>query len=60
MTEQSSYRDAVGRHGLTPAAIETGARALAEALNGGSWDTHYTAAQKALWRRRVLAAMKVD
>ena len=45
---------------LTPAAIEAGARALAEAVNGGTWETHYTAAQKALWRRRVVVAMKAD
>lgn len=48
------------RHNLTPAAIEVGAQALAEAVNGGSWDRDYTHSQKALWRRRVVAAMKVD
>lgn len=47
-------------HNLTPAAIETGARALAEAVNGGSWDRDYTSAQKNVWRRRVVAAMKAD
>lgn len=48
------------RHGLTSTAIEAGARALAEAVNGGSWDKDYAQWQKALWRRRVVAAMKVD
>lgn len=48
------------KHNLTPAAIEVGARALAEAVNGGSWDQDYTHIQKQLWRRRVAAAMKAD
>ncbi len=52
--------EASDRYRLTPAAIENGARALAEAVNGGSWDKDYTHWQKALWRRRVRAAMKVE
>lgn len=37
---------------------ETEARAMAEAVNGGSWDTDYTEAQKAGWRLKVLWAME--
>jgi hypothetical protein len=44
---------------LTAKAVEKGAKALALALNGGEWDTHYTEKQKDLWRARVLAAMSV-
>lgn len=29
------------------------AKELAEEVNGGSWDTHYTVAQKAGWIRKV-------
>lgn len=43
---------------LTNEAVEKGAKALAEALNGGAWETHYTAEQKELWRERVRVAMQ--
>ncbi len=43
---------------FTAPALERIAREFAEACNGGSWDTHYTEEQRALWRRRVEAAMK--
>jgi len=36
------------------------AKALAEAVNGGSWERDYTLAQKELWRSRVRAAMRVE
>lgn len=42
---------------LTPEAFERAAAALAVACNGGEWETHYTADQKRLWRRRVQAAL---
>lgn len=42
---------------LTYDAIEKGAKALAEALHGGKWDTNYTSAQKEVWRDRVRRAM---
>jgi hypothetical protein len=29
------------------------AKELAEGVNGGKWDTHYTEAQKAGWIRKV-------
>lgn len=43
------------KQGYTDEAVERGARVLAEALNGGSWLTHYTPAQRDLWRDRVRA-----
>jgi hypothetical protein len=30
-----------------------------EATNGGAWETHYTEAQRELWRDRVQAAMRM-
>lgn len=42
---------------LTPQYAERVARALAEACNGGSWQTHYTEQQRDVWRARV-AKMK--
>lgn len=38
---------------FTPEAVERAAKALAEALNGGAWNTHYTEEQKEIWRNRV-------
>ena len=38
--------------------IDDEARAMAEAVNGGSWDTDYTEAQKAGWRLKVMWAME--
>ncbi len=43
---------------LTEDAVERGARALAEALNGGAWDTNYAPGQKTLWRARVIKALE--
>lgn len=37
--------------------IETDARMMAEAVNGGSWDRDYTKAQKEGWRLKVRWAM---
>lgn len=45
---------------MTPEAREEAAAALAQACNGGDWSTHYTEAQKDLWRRRVDAALTVE
>ena len=42
---------------LTSEAVERGARALEEAINGGSWNADYTDQQRALWRARVLVAV---
>lgn len=39
-------------------AIEIGAAALAEALHGGKWATHYTEAQKDVWRGRARVALR--
>jgi hypothetical protein len=44
---------------ITIETLERAAKALAEAVNGGSWDTDYTLEQKELWRCRVTAAMRV-
>lgn len=44
------------QHALTDEALERAAKALAEACNGGAWETHYTGEQKALWRTRVRIA----
>ena len=41
-------------------AIEKGAKALAEALHGGSWAKDYTESQKAVWRKRVAATLNED
>lgn len=38
--------------------IDDEARAMAEAVNGGSWDADYTEAQKAGWRLKVMWAME--
>lgn len=38
---------------LTKQAFEKLARAMAEACNGGTWDRHYTEAQKDVWRARA-------
>lgn len=38
--------------------IEFEAMMMAEAINGGTWNKHYTEAQKAGWRLMVLYAMK--
>lgn len=43
---------------LKPEYAEAAAAALAVACNGGEWDAHYTDKQKALWRRRLLAAFR--
>ena len=51
------YQEAISRWPLTPEAVEVGARALAEALAGGKWETHFTEAQRDLWRDRVRRAM---
>lgn len=37
------------------AYLERAARRMAEGMNGGSWETHYTEAQKQVWRDRVAA-----
>jgi hypothetical protein len=39
----------------TKEAVERGAKALAEALNGGAWEVDYTPTQQELWRSRVRA-----
>jgi hypothetical protein len=44
-------------HPLTKEAFELAAAALAVACNGGGWLTHYTDAQRELWRLRVRAAL---
>jgi hypothetical protein len=41
------------RHPTTDEGVEQEARAMAEAINGGSWDRDYTDAQKAGWRLKV-------
>ena len=33
--------------------IEKAAAKMAIGMNGGQWDTHYTQAQKQVWRDRV-------
>lgn len=38
---------------LTDNAFENLARSIAEAINGGSWDIHYTDDQKNVWRLRA-------
>jgi hypothetical protein len=55
--ENDDYKAAVSRWPLTDDAIECGAKALAEALAGGKWETHFTDGQKQLWRDRVKKAM---
>ena len=35
--------------------IERAAEKMAIGMNGGHWDTHYTDAQKQVWRYRVKA-----
>jgi hypothetical protein len=45
---------------ITKETEERAAKALAEAINGGNWDTDYSLAQKELWRSRVRAAMRVE
>ena len=40
------------------AMIEIHARAMAEALNGGSWDKDYTETQKVGWRVKVEWALE--
>jgi hypothetical protein len=44
---------------FTEAAIERGAQALAEAINGGRWQD-YTREQREVWRRRVRLALEGD
>ena len=53
------YNEAVGRWPLTDEAVEAAAKALAVSICGGDWETHFAEGQKALWRRRVRAAMEV-
>lgn len=38
---------------LTSKYLERAASALAEACNGGAWNTHYTEQQRNVWRERV-------
>lgn len=45
---------------FTDEAIEKGAKALAEALHGGSWSKDYTETQKTVWRNRVAAAVRLE
>ena len=42
---------------FTDEAIERGAKALAESLHGGRWETHFTDTQRDLWRERVRAIL---
>lgn len=42
----------------TPALIEADAKAMAEAVNGGVWETDYTEAQQAGWKLKVAWAMR--
>jgi hypothetical protein len=44
---------------IKPEYLERAVRSLAEAVNGGSWETHYTPDQRELWRARVLVAMRI-
>jgi hypothetical protein len=45
---------------FTEESIERGARALAEALHGGRWETHYTEGQRQLWVGRVRAVLGAE
>lgn len=45
-----------GNDPITP--LEYEARAMAEAVNGGSWDKDYTDAQKTGWKAKVRWAME--
>jgi len=38
-------------------AVEALAKEMAEAVNGGAWDTHYVDGQKAGWRLKAKWAM---
>ena len=42
---------------LTDEATKKAARALALACNGGDWEKDYTHEQRAMWCRRIVAAM---
>jgi hypothetical protein len=44
--------------GLSDQTIERAAAALAVSINGGDWAADYHEDQRAMWRRRVLAAMQ--
>lgn len=37
--------------------IERAAKALAEATNGGTWESSYTEAQRDVWRSRIKLVM---
>jgi hypothetical protein len=40
---------------MTATLIDKMAARVSVAMNGGRWDTHYTSAQKQVWRDRVAA-----
>jgi hypothetical protein len=42
---------------VLPEYIEKAAKELAEMLNGGNWETHYTKEQKIVWINRIKLAL---
>jgi hypothetical protein len=48
------------KYPLTSEAWERVAKALAETVNGGSWEEHYTKEQRKLWRMRAFGIAPLE